>query len=176
MPMSDYVQRLRSRMGSELLELASAGAIVFDAQRRILLVRHAEGVWTTPGGAVEPLESPADTVVREAWEETGLHVEPTRLMGVYGGPDHVVRYANGDTTSYVMVYFECRVLGGEPAPDRVETFEVGYFARDELTALELPGWLPAILADAFDARPEARFASAGWRPPTQRVAPHPGPR
>ena len=44
--------------------------------RRILLVRHVEGnQWTTPGGLIEPEETPADAAVREAWEETGVESE-----------------------------------------------------------------------------------------------------
>jgi 8-oxo-dGTP pyrophosphatase MutT (NUDIX family) len=47
----------------------------------VLLVRHVEGNdWTTPGGMIEPLETPADAAVRETWEETGLHVELESLL------------------------------------------------------------------------------------------------
>jgi len=34
-----------------------------------------------PGGGVEGGESPVEAVVREAWEELGLHVQPGRLVG-----------------------------------------------------------------------------------------------
>ena len=116
MPMSPYVRRLRERLGPGLLELPSAGVVVFDERRRVLLVRHVEGVWTTPGGAIEPLESPADAAVREAFEETGVEVELLRVLGVYGGPDFVVRYANGDEPrlfrklAIKIVKIECAIL------------------------------------------------------------------
>ena len=96
-PMSPYVARLRSAVGASRLLLPSATAIIFDDENRILLVRQREGnVWTTPGGAIEPDEAPADAVVRETWEETRLFVRPTRLLGVFGGAQFVVRYQNGD--------------------------------------------------------------------------------
>src|SRR5262249_8673477 len=108
MPMSTYWKRVRDRVGHDLLLIPSVTAIVHDEQQRILLVRHAEGqVWVTPGGGMEPHESPADAVVRETWEETGLLVEPTHVVGVYGGPEFQVDYANGDQASYLMIVFAC---------------------------------------------------------------------
>ena len=49
-------------------------------------VRHVEGNdWTTPGGMIEPYETPSNAAVREMWEETGLYVELTHVIGVFGG-------------------------------------------------------------------------------------------
>lgn len=42
----------------------------------------AAGAWTLPGGGVDHGEDPWATVVREAWEETGLRVRPTRVLTV----------------------------------------------------------------------------------------------
>ena len=113
MPISDYLRTLRARVGTSLLVVPSVTGLVFDDDGRVLLVRHANGgVWLLPGGAVDPDEAPQDAVVREVWEETGLHVEPIALCAVLGGPEFRVRYENGDETSYVMALFECRRLGG----------------------------------------------------------------
>jgi len=63
--------------------------ITFGDSERVLLVRHVEGNdWTTPGGMVEPYETPADAAVRETWEETGLYVRLTRIIGVFGGNEN----------------------------------------------------------------------------------------
>lgn len=161
MPMSEYMRRLRAAVGSSVLEVPSVGAIIRDAEGRILLVLHDEGVWTTPGGAVEPYEVPADAIVREVKEETGLDVEPTRILGVYGGPEFVVVYRGGDVTSYLMVYFECTVRGGEMEPDGDETHDVAFVAQGDLADLPTPDWLGGILADAFDPPSETRFALPG---------------
>ena len=77
MPISPYLERLRQQIGNDLLLVPSVTAIIYDREHRILLARHAEnGVWVAPGGSIDPDESPADAVVREVWEETGLLVEP----------------------------------------------------------------------------------------------------
>lgn len=167
MPTSEYVRRLREKIGHDLLLLPSVTVVILDGRGRVLLARHAEtGGWVVPGGSVEPHETPADAVVREAWEETGLRVEPTRVLGVYGGPEFVVTYRNGDAASYLMIPFACRVMGGEPRPDGKETLELAYFSQDELDGLALPSWARIMLRDVFRHPERTSFAPPIWEPPT----------
>lgn len=165
MPMSEYMRELRARVGSRLLEVPSVSVLCFDERGRVLLVNHADArAWTTPGGAVEPEEVPSDAAVREMWEETGLHVELVRVIGIYGGPEFSTSYRNGDRVSFVMIVFEGRRLAGTPRPDGLETLEVGWFARDEIAGLQTQPWVPAVLEQAFEATPATRFAGPTWRP------------
>lgn len=93
MPMSTYMRRLRECWGESRLLVPSIAGVVRDGRNRVLLVQQREtGEWSTPGGAIELEDTPADAVVREVWEETGLLVRPTRLVAVYGGPNFIVRY------------------------------------------------------------------------------------
>ena len=95
MPMSDYIRNLRAMIGTTVLEVPTVSVLVEDAQNRVLLVRHVEGNdWTTPGGMMEPYETPADAAVREMWEETGLFVTLTGIVGVFGGPLCSSTYGN----------------------------------------------------------------------------------
>jgi 8-oxo-dGTP pyrophosphatase MutT (NUDIX family) len=165
MPISDYLKGLRARLGNELLLVPSVTAIVYDADGRILLARHADAdLWVAPGGSIDPHEAPADAVVREAWEETGLVVSPVAVLGVYGGPAFQVTYANGDRVSYVMTVFECAAGGGALSPDGVETRELRYVAQDELAGLRIPAWARIVLPDAFAGRGRVHFTPAVWRP------------
>ena len=47
-------------------------------------------------------------------EETGLEVEPLRLVGVYSSPEHhqIITYPDGNVIHYVSSCFECRITGG----------------------------------------------------------------
>ncbi|MGZ4325376.1 MAG: NUDIX domain-containing protein [Solirubrobacteraceae bacterium] len=63
---------------------ASAGALIFDAARRLLILKpnYKKG-WTVPGGQVEASgESPWEACQRETLEECGLRVEHGRLVCV----------------------------------------------------------------------------------------------
>jgi 8-oxo-dGTP diphosphatase len=61
------------------------GAVIKDGQGRLLLIKRGHepgaGLWSLPGGRIEPGETDAEALVREMLEETGLAVEPGRLLG-----------------------------------------------------------------------------------------------
>ena len=141
MPMSSYLRRVRALVGHELLVLPAVTALVFDPRGDLLVVRHrSDGLWGSPGGSVEPDESPVDAVAREVLEETGLVVEPVVLRGVFGGPELRVRYPNGDETQYVTAVFECELRGGALEVDGDEVLEARFVAPAALTELALSPW------------------------------------
>jgi ADP-ribose pyrophosphatase YjhB (NUDIX family) len=75
---------------------------------RILLLNQDTGTgrsWSLPGGKVEDGETLAGALVREMREETGLEVEPGRLL-------YVCDHLPGDGTYVVHLTFEARRLGG----------------------------------------------------------------
>jgi len=168
MPMSEYLRRLRDKVGNDLMVLPAVAVMVLDADRRLLLVRDAgTGLWATPGGAVDPDEDPADAAVREMWEETGLVVELTRVLGVYGGPEFRMTYPNGDVVSYCIVSFGAEIRGGAMRPDGVETLELRWFSRAETAALDMGPWTRITIDDAFAPPDGARFAAPAWQPPPE---------
>ena len=88
MPIPPHVAYLRERVGHITLLLPAAAAVVRDERDRVLLIRRGDGRgWSLPGGVMEPGECIADCAVRETQEETGLEVEPIRLVGIYSDPD-----------------------------------------------------------------------------------------
>lgn len=160
-----YLQNLRPKVGHELLLMTSVAIIVYDELGRVLLVRHSEGdVWVAPGGSIEPPESLADAAVREMWEETGLWVEPVRVLGVYGGPEFLVTYRNSDQVSYQIMVFEGRIMGGAPRPDGDETQEIAYLSQAELAERKTPLWMQVVMPDVFARRPQTAFRRPTWQP------------
>ena len=135
--MSDYVRRMRVKIGTDFLLMPAVGGLLRDERGRILLVQHIEGRWQLPGGAVDPDEPPAEALRRECLEEAGIVVEATALLGAFGGPEYRVRYSNGDEAGYVVTVYGLRHLDGEPAPSDDETQAVGWFAPEELDDLEI---------------------------------------
>jgi ADP-ribose pyrophosphatase YjhB (NUDIX family) len=92
------------------MRVRCVGAIVHDAEGRLLIIRRGrppgEGLWSLPGGRVEKDESDAQAVVRELSEETGLRVEPGRLIGSVERP-------GPDGVTYDIHDYAATVTGGE---------------------------------------------------------------
>lgn len=165
MAISDYLRSLRARIGHELVLLPAVAVMIRDEAGRLLLVRdRATGEWQTVGGGMDPNEAPADAAVREAFEETGLLVAPTRIIGVYGGPDFCLTYPNQDVVSYVGVAFAARVIGGGERPDRDEVDRLAWYRREEALALPTARHTRILIEDTFKEPGEALFAPPTWRP------------
>ncbi|MGY1652080.1 NUDIX domain-containing protein [Geodermatophilus sp. SYSU D01119] len=81
---------------------ACVGAVVLDDAGRLLLVRRrnepGRGLWSVPGGRVEPGESLVDAVAREVREETGLAVTVGAEVGRVTIPGAGVVYEVADFT------------------------------------------------------------------------------
>ncbi len=132
----------------------AASAIVIAGDGRILLHHRTDNsLWSIPGGAMEPGESIAETVVREVKEETGFDVNPERIVGVYSNPHHVVEYADGEVRQQFSVCFACR-LGGGAATTGQESSEVAFFAPDQLDELPMHESIRMRIRDylRFDAK------------------------
>jgi 8-oxo-dGTP pyrophosphatase MutT (NUDIX family) len=122
-------------------------AAIFDEAGRLLVVQRSDnGQWNMPGGAADVGETPSAGAVREVWEETGLRVQPKRLIGAYDGPTI-------GSTSPVHLYhldFLCEVIGGELALTN-ETSDYGYFTEEETVLLPLHSSHVARIPYAFAA-------------------------
>ena len=103
-------------------------AAVFDAEGRVLLVKHSYTPgWHLPGGAVERGETAAQALERELGEEAGIRLSaPATLFGIYfnrrvAPRDHVALYVCRDWT--------------QPAPPKVPNLEIvacGFHPLDDL--------------------------------------------
>ncbi len=117
---------------------AAAGGIVFDADRRLLVIRRGHepsaGLWSVPGGRCLVGESPATACVREVAEETGLAVRVIRHAG------RVERPGSGDAAIYDIDDFVCELVDATAA-DTLEpesdAREAQWVTRSQLRTLDL---------------------------------------
>jgi ADP-ribose pyrophosphatase YjhB (NUDIX family) len=86
------------------------GAVIKDAAGRLLLIRRGhdpgKGLWSIPGGRIEPGESDEAALVREVREETGLVVTAGPLIG------RVRRPAGGSGAVLDIRDYAAQVTGG----------------------------------------------------------------
>ncbi|MGW7685806.1 NUDIX domain-containing protein [Kribbella sp. NPDC054772] len=138
-----------SRIGTTARLRPGAVAAVMDGDRLLLTKRTDNGEWCLPGGAIEPGERPAEAAERETFEETGLKVRATGLVGVYSDPDVVVVYPDGDRVQLLGIVFRAEVVAGG-AGRSAEVGEVGWFTADEAAELTVVAGhrlvLPAVFA------------------------------
>ena len=119
------------------------GAVVTQGHGRLLLIKRGHepgaGLWSLPGGRIEPGETDAEALVREMLEETGLTVEPGRLLG------RVQRPGLGNTVLDIRDY-AATVTGGtlRAADDAADARWVG---EEELAALDITEGLVEVLTD-----------------------------
>jgi 8-oxo-dGTP pyrophosphatase MutT (NUDIX family) len=136
MPTPEFVAELRQFIGHRPLWLSVAIGVVLDGEGRVLLHRRSDtGRWSLPGGIIDPEEQPADAVVREVWEETGVLAQPELLtsLSVSGR----VSYPNGDQVQYLELTFRCRAVGGQARVNDSESLEVSWHPiGDELALAE----------------------------------------
>ena len=94
--------------------IAGVAAVVFSGEE-ILLARRgsepAKGMWGLPGGVIELGEEAENAVVREVEEETGILIQPIKLLTVF---DSIVRNDEGRVRyHYVLCEYLCEAVGGE---------------------------------------------------------------
>ncbi|MDP7542156.1 MAG: NUDIX hydrolase N-terminal domain-containing protein [Acidimicrobiales bacterium] len=106
----------------------TVGAVVGNDDGEILLVQRAEsGLWLYPTGWADVGYSPAEVVVKEVREETGIDCEVLRPIAILDG----LRLGFTGIPLYSLV-FHCRMTGGSLTPHPMECRDVGFFAEGEL--------------------------------------------
>ncbi len=158
MPISEYIKNIRAKVGTELLLLPGALAVVSNARGEVLLqLRRDSKTWAPPSGGVEPGETVADTIIREVFEETGITVIPEAIIAVLSGPEYISAYANGDQIASVTTVFRCRPqTEAVPRVNDDESLNVRYFPPAALPENMLPHhrW---IIRKALENQPQAYF-------------------
>jgi 8-oxo-dGTP diphosphatase len=118
----------------ETVRVPCVGAIVRDSAGRLLLIRRGtepgRGLWSIPGGRIEPGESAASAAAREVLEETGLRVE-------IGDPVGVVERDGPGGVTYVIEDFHAVLAPGATTAPRAgdDADEAAWFTADQVHEL-----------------------------------------
>lgn len=140
----ETMEPLRDTLLSRPTPLSVGDAAVINDRGEILLIRRADnGKWAMPGGALEVGETPAEGVVREVLEETGVPCEPVTLIGVFDS-----RLCGTSSPQHLYhIVFLCKPSSTQAhrsASHAHEVVEVGWFAEDSLPDEIDPGHVSRI--------------------------------
>jgi ADP-ribose pyrophosphatase YjhB (NUDIX family) len=135
----EQIEPLRASIFSRPTPMSVGDAAVIDDKGRILLIRRADnGKWAMPGGAFEVGETPAEGVVREALEETGVHCRAISLVGVFDS-----RFCGTPSRHHLYQFvFLCEPSGQEgpqPPSHAIEVLDTGWFPENGLPEDMDPG-------------------------------------
>ena len=121
--------------------IACVGAVLKDGRGRVLLIKRGHepgaGLWSLPGGRVEPGETDAEALVREIREETGLVVRAGRLLGRLARPA-------GDGDVFDIRDYAATVIGGTLNPGD-DAADARWVAAEDFGSLSVTEGLREIL-------------------------------
>lgn len=129
---------------------AAVSAAIFR-DGRLLLVRRgrapASGLWSLPGGHIEPGEAALDAAARELREETGIQA---RLLGVAGVKDVVHRNDSGGVLFHrvILVFYGIWLAGEVKAGSDAEA--AVWYEPSQIAQLALTEGLEALIEAATD--------------------------
>lgn len=114
--------------------LAASAAVFRDGE--VLLAKRGFapglGLWSLPGGRVEPGETLAEAAAREVMEEVGVRAE---IVGVAAALDFISHDETGALSShFVVIAHAAHWRAGTPTPGP-EATEVGWFEPDAVAGL-----------------------------------------
>jgi len=102
---------------------AAVATLIFNEEGQVLLFKHTyrKLEWGIPAGSLEYREQPADAIIREFFEETGMKLEIQKILTVVSAKeDH-----------HLTVIYLSKIVGGEFKPSH-EISEMKYFHLHEL--------------------------------------------
>lgn len=141
--------------------IIAASVAVFRDDRVLLAMRGRpplEGLFSLPGGLVEPGETLAEAALRELSEEVGISAQ---MIGFVDHVEMIERDGEGVRRHFVIAAHAARWCAGEPRTGP-EATQIRWVAEAELGALPTTPGLAAVLRKAFvfaAKRPSSREGS-----------------
>ena len=132
----NYIQSLRSFVGTRPIIATGSAILVFNEKNELLLqLRRDTNDWGVPGGGMELGDSFEETAHKELLEETGLVAGELELIAIASGKEFYYKYPHGDEVYNATAIFKAVNVSGELVNDGLESKELRYFPLHSLPNL-----------------------------------------
>ncbi|MGK6312707.1 NUDIX hydrolase [Neorhizobium sp. DT-125] len=132
----------------------AASSAILEREGRFLLIRRmnppSADLYAFPGGRAEPGETPAETAVREFFEETGIRARNPVLFATYD-----LNGDKDDSRHFFLSVFRVEADADTEAIAADDAADPGWYTVEEIRTLPVP---PSVLecAERLAAEIEAR--------------------
>jgi 8-oxo-dGTP diphosphatase len=136
--------------GHPIWPRGAASAAIFRGHQVLLIERGKggplKGLWSLPGGRIEPGERVRLAALREVREETGVVAELAGLLDVH----EVIRHAPGGqlVSHYLLAIFYGRWISGEPVAGD-DAAAACFVALDAIDKLQMTDGAPDLVRRAW---------------------------
>ena len=153
-----YAKEYKTNASSLIFRPSVYGILI--EKNKILLVRQFKDGFDFPGGGVEIDETVEEALKREFWEETGLQVEPVKIIDIKNS-FFKFRYKEIFSNS-ILMYYLCRKISGELSMANFDEYEKEYADMPEWIDIDKIGSIkfynaidsPSLIKKAFDLSKE----------------------
>ncbi|AWI10683.1 NUDIX hydrolase [Ereboglobus luteus] len=121
--------------------------VVFRDDKLLLVREREDGKWTLPGGWADVCASPAENVVREIHEESGLLTRALKILAVFDREKHA--HEPPYAFHIYKMFMLCAIVGGTETAGE-ETDSVGFFGEQEIPELSISRVTTAQIARMFE--------------------------
>ena len=103
----------------------SCGAVIFNDEDKVLIVKHNAGHWDFPKGHMEAGETETQTAIREVKEETNIDID---IIEEYRYESH---YSPKENVEKTVVFFLAKNKSEKLEKQDAEIANIGWFSYKE---------------------------------------------
>ena len=103
----------------------SCGAIIYNNNNEVLVVKHTAGHWDFPKGHMEIGENEYQTAIREVKEETNIDID------IYKENRYTINYSPKENVDKTVVFFFFLSKTNDLKKQECEIASIGWFKYDD---------------------------------------------
>ncbi len=103
----------------------SCGAIIYNSNNEVLVVKHNAGHWDFPKGHVEENETEVQTALREVKEETNVDVH------IYENIKYESHYSPKENVEKTVIFFLARSISDTLVKQDAEIADIGWYSYED---------------------------------------------